>query len=1180
MSGGGGGGGTISTSEPRLGAMRIQQSSYGLALPIVYGRTRVAGNLIWYGNFVAIAHTTTTTSGGGGGKGGGGGGGGVTQQTTTYTYEAALMMALCEGPIGGVTAVWQGKKRFDNIAQLNLSQALGTAGQPTWGHLSSNHPAQALGYSSTAHLHSAAFSLGSNAEIDNHSFELDGKLQFGGGIVDANPKDIVHDLLTNAQYGAAFPSGSMGDLTVYGSYCQAMGLFLSPAFTEQQEAREHLKLLTSMTNSACVWSEGKLKLVPYGDEAVSGNGATYTPNLTPIYDLTDDDYIVTGAEDPVKCDRKTPADAFNQVQVEYLNRANAYNIEIAEAKDQANIEKFGLRPRDPIKMHAICDAAVARRAAQLQLQRSLYVRNEYEFRLGWKYCLLEPMDLVTLTDEGLGLDRTPVRIIEVQEDADGLLTLRAEDYPFGVASATLYPTQSGAGFAADYNAAPGNVATPVFFEPPIELATATGLEVWCAVSGLAGSAGSLWGGCHVWASLDGSTYKQVGTVTGGARYGELTAALASGSGGTAAVSLAGRGGQMLSGTAQDAAQLSTLCWVGNAAGGDFFAYETATLSSANAYSLSGLVRGAYRSSLSGQPVGAKFVRVDAAVVKSDPLDPSMIGQTLYFKFCSFNVYGGGGQGLADVSAHAYTIAGNMLQLPPSNVTGLGIALQGNGVRLTWDACPDVDWTSSIIRVGPNWAGSVEVANKRATSHLLGWVTSGPLTVWAVHVDRFGNPSTTPASTTLTVLSPSFPRQLSLILGTASIEAAWEAPAVAANQQPLDRVELSWSPAFTTVIDAKKATTATFGWMAAGVYTLYARYVDVAGNIGESSQVDLQISPPNQPTMTAVEAQINAVTLRWQDAKTSQPIRKYAIWYADAGTSFGASLLYGSAGADSRSDILFYRSSGDKVAWLVAEDVAGNQSAPRQIDVRITMPNNFVLATEYYADWQPLELTNGVIVNGPAGQVILPSYAGRTWGARLSDGGWATAQQKIDAGYPILIQRVPSSGKHAEWHDMGRLLSNGVIRVTPSLQSSVAGFTATVRVRVSQGESTTLWQDWLVGADVSMSNFRYIEVEYAVDSDGRGFVVLDDLAVRVEISEVTESATLALVAGDAGGTVYTCEKPFLDVKTVQATALASANISTINCIVDDTTLPAKVYVQAWDETHTRTGGTVSLLISGV
>lgn len=742
----GGGGGTISTSEPRLGALQVQQSSYGVAIPIVYGRTRISGNLIWYGDFVAIANTTTTSSGGKGG------GGGVTQKTTTYTYEAAVMMGLCEGPISGIVSVWQEKKRFQNtdsktaIEQLGLSVALGHIGQSPWSHLSNNHPSQAVGYSSTAYLSSAAFSLTNNAQVQNHSFELDGKLQFGSGIVDANPRDVIYDLLTNVSYGANFPTSSIGDLSVYSNYCQAMGLFISPAFTEQEQACDNLRMIASLTNSAYVWSEGKLKLVPYGDEAITGNGATYTPNLTPVYDLTDDDFIVGSSEDPVNCTRSTPADAFNQVQVEYLNRDNAYNIEISEAKDQANIEEYGLRPQDPVKMHGICDPDVARHVAQLLLQRSLYVRNKYEFKLGWKYALLEPMDLVTLTDPGLGLSKSPVRITGIEEDEDGLLSVQAEDYPFGVASATLYPSQSGSGYAANYNALPGNVSAPVFFEAPVELANASRLEVWCAVSGQA----SIWGGCEVWASIDGLSYKLVDTIYGGARYGATTAATQEGSTATASVSLTGLGGQMLSGSAQDAAQLNTLCWMGTPEGGEYFSYETAALTATNAYTLSNLNRGAYRSTQSAHPAATQFVRVDQAIAKSKPLDLSMVGETIYFKFLSFNAYCASLQLLSDVQEYAYKVTGSMLKIPPNDVTQFTI----NGDVMSWTPVSELDLAGYKIRfhygINSWWPTATPLHDGVITESPYTFVNrpTGPVTMMIKAVDTTGNESKNAATLTL------------------------------------------------------------------------------------------------------------------------------------------------------------------------------------------------------------------------------------------------------------------------------------------------------------------------------------------------------------------------------------------------------------------------------------------------
>lgn len=96
---------TISTAEPRLGNLRVQTSMQGVALPWVRGQTRIVGNLLWFGNFQAIAITTSTSQGGKGG-------GGVTQVDTRYEYKAAAILALCSGPVVGIVSAWKGKNRI------------------------------------------------------------------------------------------------------------------------------------------------------------------------------------------------------------------------------------------------------------------------------------------------------------------------------------------------------------------------------------------------------------------------------------------------------------------------------------------------------------------------------------------------------------------------------------------------------------------------------------------------------------------------------------------------------------------------------------------------------------------------------------------------------------------------------------------------------------------------------------------------------------------------------------------------------------------------------------------------------------------------------------------------------------------------------------------------------------
>jgi hypothetical protein len=48
------GGGDSQSSQPEMiKAIRVQTSVYGAVRPIVYGTTRLTGNLVWYGDFRA-----------------------------------------------------------------------------------------------------------------------------------------------------------------------------------------------------------------------------------------------------------------------------------------------------------------------------------------------------------------------------------------------------------------------------------------------------------------------------------------------------------------------------------------------------------------------------------------------------------------------------------------------------------------------------------------------------------------------------------------------------------------------------------------------------------------------------------------------------------------------------------------------------------------------------------------------------------------------------------------------------------------------------------------------------------------------------------------------------------------------------------------------------------------------
>ena len=565
------------------------------------------------------------------------------------------------------------------LGELGLSLANGNINQPVWSWLQTYKPTEALGYSGTAYAYADAYELTNQAEVENHSFEVISGHRVGGPglfpIIDAWPDVILRDFLVTNSGGVGWRAGRLSSLTQFTAYTRARKLWLTVAMTAQKPARDWLQGMAEVTNSEWVWQGGQLDLVPRGDEAISSSWGTYTPNITPVFDLVHGE----GGDllDAVEIEPVVNEDAHNVIKIEWTNRANNYAIEVMTATDQAHIELFGERPGSVIALHAIHDPVVAQAVAQQLLQRQMTVWNKYRFKVPFSRALMGLMDLSTLTDPDSSLLRVPVRITSRSESGSMEYTYEAEDAPIGSAAAPLYGAQAGAGFAHDYNVAPGPVAAPSIFEAPTEQ-TLSGLEVFAAVSGQAGTAGQYWGGCTVHVSLDGLNYKPQTRLYGGARYGQLTAAMATS--GNAAVTLAGRGGQMLSGSAEDAAALSTLCWVDGPQGGEYFSYQTAALTAANAYTLSGLVRGAYRNPIAAHASGAAFVRVDNALAKSGPLASEMVGKKIYFKFTSFNVYGGGEQALADAVEYSYTITGGQLRQPPVPVDNLKVIEQPNGTR--------------------------------------------------------------------------------------------------------------------------------------------------------------------------------------------------------------------------------------------------------------------------------------------------------------------------------------------------------------------------------------------------------------------------------------------------------------------------------------------------------------------
>jgi Putative phage tail protein len=540
------------------------------------------------------------------------------------------------------------------LDDLGLTFIPGTIGQPAWSGLAAYGNAS-IGYSGQCQVAATQYDLGDQAQVDNHVFEVVGPYAYhlGSSTPDIDPNCFFHEFLTNTRQGVNWPPQMIDTNSNWSDYCVANNLLISPCLKEQQNAGDVLTLLAQLTNSEIVWSGGRLKMITYGDTANSGLGRTFTPDTTPIFDL-DDDYFVAGGggnNRPIGFELIPPAQRYNDVKVEYLDRDQQYAVAIAEAKDLSDIQANGLNTKEVIQAHGICQGGIARHVAQFIMQRSLHVLASYQFTLPPHYAILEPMDLVTLTDAELGLDKWPVRIKQITEQPNGELMILAEDYPAGVCSAALYSHQALGGYINNYAVAPGNIRTPHIWEvPPNQLPGGVAMELFVAARGenLAS-----WGGCEVWVSMDGNNYENFGRMDGATRYGFLRSSVA----GSLDFNFATPGSNWQTTSANAAQTLQTLCWIGGNTP-EYIAYQNATLTGAEAYTLDGLVRGVYNTPVSAHGADDVIIRVDDAVMRSGPLDSSIIGQTLHFKFTSFNIYGQQMQSLADVNSYTYGVQGN------------------------------------------------------------------------------------------------------------------------------------------------------------------------------------------------------------------------------------------------------------------------------------------------------------------------------------------------------------------------------------------------------------------------------------------------------------------------------------------------------------------------------------------
>lgn len=627
------------TQAEKIASFQSTTCDFGTPLPIIYGRAKRSPNLINFQDFYAMPIETRQKTG--------------KRSSSTqidYHYYVYAELALCEGVIGGINRLWIGDQEYDSLEAFNanpsnvgspLSLNVGDDPEPTT-YMQTNHPEIAVGYGNMAYLYGYIFLGENSASIPSFQLEVNGQLQLTGDGIDANPADVIIDMLRWEGYADDIDLASFDN---FRSYCRGAGLYVSTpddAFKDQKKCQECIKELLQITNAYLFWSVDRFKIVPRDDRP----RGSWQPNTTVCYDLTPDEMAKQDSGACVLYERKDSSEVYNRFGVVYTNRDNNYESETVYYEDAADIVAHGPRTAGDFSAKWLHTTERAVKLAEMQARINRTENIRYKFKLSWEFGLLEPGDLVTLTDPVIGLDYQLVMIESVDEESELTLSVTAVRRE-ATAKTPEYDIPERTYNIVNYNADPDDVRAPLMIIPPADLVTSSsGLELWIALQGKNRD----WGGCDVYASTKDGAYEMYGRHNRNSNYGKILTAMTSDST-TVDVEFTNVDTvEILEGSASDAENCLTDIWVN----GECMAYTGSTLIGLNQYRLTGLIRGKYGTTAAAHAINDGFAVLDGNLFCVQ-LTKNLLDKILYLKFPSFNVFGNNYQLLNDMDYYNHRV---------------------------------------------------------------------------------------------------------------------------------------------------------------------------------------------------------------------------------------------------------------------------------------------------------------------------------------------------------------------------------------------------------------------------------------------------------------------------------------------------------------------------------------------
>ncbi len=557
----------------RLANPEIQSAAYGEPLPVVAGRMRVAGNVVW------CSGIRETASRSGGGKRG--------PATTNYSYAASFAVLLCTGPIDGIGRVWaDGRLIRDAGGQwvfpvmMRLHQ--GSERQPP-DPLIAAAEGIAPAFRGQAYVVFEDLALGEfGNRLPNLSFEI-------------NPAAPAQPL---GAAMAALAARAGVDLPATGQFPAVTGLYAGAAAPLADVIGPALRA------SGAVLAAGA-RLV--GDD----------PQALPLMVADQDQARAGGDRGAARTRQQRTGDA---------NLADA--VELAYFDDsrdfQPGLQRARLRPGlkiDNDVLPLVLSPATAKQMAQERLLRQQAGRRRRSLRLPWRFLGLTPGDRIRLADG----------VWQVSETRFEAFVLHV-DLRRAAGVAAMAQTGDG-GRALAQVAQPAGLTSLVALDvPPLPGELPEAPRLWLAGAGSAPG----WRPAAVEISLDGgASFMVAGQLPSAAVIGTARTAMPAANParwdrfGQCEVELLGEAMWLESRSPDSVLAGANLALLGN----EIIQFTTAEAVGDRRFRLSGLLRGrrGTEAQVAGHAVGERFVLLDPGALLGLALPLERLGETVLLR---------------------------------------------------------------------------------------------------------------------------------------------------------------------------------------------------------------------------------------------------------------------------------------------------------------------------------------------------------------------------------------------------------------------------------------------------------------------------------------------------------------------------------------------------------------------